>query len=184
MGETLSPIADELILLLEKLESQILVLQKAAYLAGFMRSGEGFNGEYPYGVPTPWILFCDGWEEEVAQAYKELAWREEKQCPRPKIVCLCGSTRFRADFERASMEEAMAGNIVLSVGMFGHETGLDMSGVDKRDLDRLHFRKIELADEVLIVHPDYMGLSTCDEYYYAIALGKTVRFQGADEERA
>jgi hypothetical protein len=126
----------------------------------------------------------DGYRQDVDAARAALAGKEEKQCPRPKIVCLCGSTRFRADFERASMEEAMAGNIVLSVGMFGHETGLDMSGVDKRALDKLHFRKIELADEVLIVHPDYMGLSTCDEYYYAIALGKTVRFQGADEERA
>jgi hypothetical protein len=102
---------------------------------------------------------------------------------RPRIVCLCGSTKFRADFERAGAQETLAGNIVLSVGMFGHEIGLEMSGPTKKMLDRLHFRKIEMADEVLIVHPDYIGLSTCDEYHYALALGKPVRMQEAERPR-
>lgn len=101
---------------------------------------------------------------------------------RPKIVCLCGSTKFKTDFERANKEETLAGNIVLSVGMFGHEIGLDMAGAEKRAIDRLHFRKIELADEIIIIHPDYMGLSTCDEYHYALALGKPVRFQTKENE--
>lgn len=63
-----------------------------------------------------------------------------------KIVTLCGSTKFRADFERVMAEETLAGNIVISVGLFGHETGMDMNGSTKRMLDQLHFRKIDLAD--------------------------------------
>src|SRR3990167_433103 len=35
---------------------------------------------------------------------------------RPKIVCLCGSTRFWREFQRASLRETMAGIIVLSIG--------------------------------------------------------------------
>lgn len=35
---------------------------------------------------------------------------------RPKIVTLCGSTRFGEAFDRANLEETLAGNIVLTVG--------------------------------------------------------------------
>lgn len=40
---------------------------------------------------------------------------------RPVVVCLCGSTRFREAFEQAARRETLAGNIVLSVGLFGHQ---------------------------------------------------------------
>ena len=68
---------------------------------------------------------------------------------RPKVVCLCGSTRFREAFERAARQETLAGKIVLSVGLFGHAEGMDMSGPVKKMLDELHLRKIDMADEVL-----------------------------------
>lgn len=38
----------------------------------------------------------------------------------PQIVCLCGSTRFHDDFQRANYELTMRGHIVLSVGFFVH----------------------------------------------------------------
>ena len=38
---------------------------------------------------------------------------------RPKIVCLCGSTRF-PDAHHAAMNETLAGNIVLAMGVYGH----------------------------------------------------------------
>lgn len=94
---------------------------------------------------------------------------------RPKIVCLCGSTRFREEFEQANHDESLKGHIVLTVAAFGHEFGLDPRGIKKRIFDALHLRKIDIADEVLVVNPDYIGLSTCDEIHYAWALGKPVR---------
>ena len=36
------------------------------------------------------------------------------------VITLCGSTRFKEDFERVNKELTLAGNIVLSVGCFGH----------------------------------------------------------------
>ena len=36
------------------------------------------------------------------------------------MITLCGSTRFRADFERAQKELTLQGNIVISVGIFGY----------------------------------------------------------------
>ncbi len=35
---------------------------------------------------------------------------------RPRVVCLCGSVRFLAEFDAASLAETLAGRIVLSVG--------------------------------------------------------------------
>jgi len=37
-----------------------------------------------------------------------------------KVITLCGSTRFKDDFERINKALTLAGNIVISVGCFGH----------------------------------------------------------------
>jgi hypothetical protein len=97
---------------------------------------------------------------------------------RPKVVCLCGSTRFRAEYEQATREETLAGRIVLSVGLFGHQEGLDMDGPVKAMLDRLHLAKIDLANEILVICPGrYIGSSTAREITYAEAAGKPVRYR-------
>lgn len=94
-----------------------------------------------------------------------------------KIVCLCGSTRFKDAFITATREEGMKGHIVLSVVMFGHLEGLDMNGRDKRNFDELHKDKIEMSDEVLVLNVDgYIGESTREEMNHAISLGKTIRY--------
>lgn len=72
---------------------------------------------------------------------------------RPRVVCLCGSTRFADAWRDANRVETLAGRIVLSVGLLGHEEGIDMNGPIKAMLDQLHLRKIDLADEVLVLNP-------------------------------
>ncbi len=94
-----------------------------------------------------------------------------------KIITLCGSTKFKSVFEREMARLTLEANIVLSVGLFGHETGMDMNSDTKRMLDKMHFKKIDLADEIFVINPGgYIGLSTCDEIYYAIATGKKIKF--------
>lgn len=107
---------------------------------------------------------------------------------RPTIVCLCGSTRNPDIFEVASLDETLSGNIVLSIGANTKEAELfaSLSWKErmflKRALDRLHFKKIEIADEVLILNAgSYIGLSTCDELFYALALNKKIRFIYRDD---
>lgn len=103
---------------------------------------------------------------------------------RPPIVCLCGSTRFWRDFQAASLRETLAGRIVLSIGAASgtdddHFGNLPRDEYDrvKTQLDELHLRKIELADEVLILNVGkYIGQSTRRELDHARALGKPVRF--------
>lgn len=104
--------------------------------------------------------------------------------PFPTIVCLCGSTRFWRTFQQASLKETMAGKIVLSIGAASgtdddHFGNLPREEYDrvKVMLDELHLRKIDLADEVLILNCDgYIGESTSRELAYAQAHGKRVRF--------
>lgn len=108
----------------------------------------------------------------------------KKYAARPRIVCLCGSTRFWRTFQEAGLQETLAGRIVLSIGAasgtdddhFGNLPKEEYEAV-KEMLDQLHFRKIELADEVLILNLDgYVGPSTSRELAYARKLGKVVRF--------
>jgi hypothetical protein len=101
----------------------------------------------------------------------------------PNIVCLCGSTRFYQQFQQANYEETMAGNIVLSVGFYPHaqrEMHGEQAGCtpeQKIALDELHKRKIDLADEVLVLNVGgYIGESTRSEIEYARKYGKQIRY--------
>ncbi|HUX00825.1 MAG TPA: hypothetical protein VMY35_07580 [Phycisphaerae bacterium] len=95
----------------------------------------------------------------------------------PRIVCLCGSTRFKADFAAANLRETLAGRIVLTVGCTIHSDEELRLGPDaKQRLDELHFRKIDLADEVLVLNVcGYIGPSTGNELAYALGSKKPVR---------
>jgi hypothetical protein len=101
---------------------------------------------------------------------------------KPTIVCLCGSTRFSEAFHEANLRETLAGRIVLSIGCdFKSDTDLLLAGElteqDKQRLDELHLRKIDLADEVLILNVGgYTGASTRRELAYALDQGKHVRW--------
>lgn len=99
--------------------------------------------------------------------------------PRPTIVCLCGSTKFKQEFVTANFRETMEGKIVLSVGWFSHTDGniFTPSADEKKSLDELHKRKIDLADEVLILNVGgYIGESTRSELEYAKRKGKVIRY--------
>lgn len=102
----------------------------------------------------------------------------------PKIICLCGSTRFQKEFQDAALRETLENKIVLSVGAMHHsdtelfaEFSEDQFKAVKSKLDALHFKKIELADEVLILNVGgYIGESTRNELNHALKLGKHIRF--------
>lgn len=100
----------------------------------------------------------------------------------PAVVCLCGSTRFRETFREAERREGLSGRIVLTVACFGHSGDLPPEAcVDghptKTMLDELHLRKIDLADEILVINVGgYIGNSTSREIAYAERHGKRVRY--------
>src|ERR1017187_2449272 len=106
----------------------------------------------------------------------------------PRIVCLCGSTRFVAEFNRQRKELTERGQIVLSIEVVTTQAREhDPQHADpaaKARLDELHKRKIDLADYVLVLNVDgYIGESTRGEIEYAEEHGKPVRFlESADSD--
>jgi hypothetical protein len=101
-----------------------------------------------------------------------------KRSRAPKIVCLCGSSRFSKEFQEANLRETLAGKIVLTIGCDTKtDVQLGLNQHDKYKLDLLHLRKIDMADEVLILNVGgYIGQSTGAELAYANRLGKWIRF--------
>ena len=94
-----------------------------------------------------------------------------------KIVCLCGSTKFKQEFLDVMDKEERKGNIVLSIGSFTHADNIDISDKVKEELDILHLMKIDIADEILVIDKDgYKGESTTREILYALKLDKDIRY--------
>lgn len=122
------------------------------------------------------IKYKDGLEINL-KGWPDLL-RKEKTTSNTKVVCLCGSTKFKQEFIDANRDETLKGHIVLSVGLFGHIEGLDMKSECKVELDQLHFRKIDLCDEILVLNINkYIGRSTRKEIDYATTSGKKVRYK-------
>lgn len=91
-----------------------------------------------------------------------------------KIITLCGSTRFKEDFERVNRELTLAGNVVLSVGCFGHN-GDVFTEEQKVMLDDIHKRKIDMSDAIYVINKNgYIGSSTKSEIIYAGVTGKEI----------
>ena len=102
-----------------------------------------------------------------------------------KIITLCGSTRFKDEFMEANKQLTLKGNIVISVGLFGHSGDQEVwENMDegtltrtKEMLDDMHKRKIDLADEIFVINVGgYIGESTKSEIAYALQTGKKVNY--------
>lgn len=95
-----------------------------------------------------------------------------------KVITLCGSTRFKDQFIEAQKRLTLEGNIVISVGLFGHSGDSEVwSEGTKEMLDDMHKRKIEMADEIFVINVGgYIGSSTKSEIEFARRIGKTVRY--------
>jgi len=102
-----------------------------------------------------------------------------------KVITLCGSTKFKDDFMREQKRLTLEGNIVISVGLFGHSGDAEVwENMDdgtltrtKLMLDDMHKRKIDMADEIFVINKNgYIGESTKSEIEYAISTNKKVEF--------
>jgi len=118
--------------------------------------------------------------EEITLAYSRFVsgQTDKLELPeKPKIICLCGSTRFKREYEWANKALTLLGIIILSVGMFGHADGDYPNDKTKAMLDELHLRKIDLSDAIVVINRDgYIGESTMREIEYAHRLDKAVYY--------
>ena len=95
-----------------------------------------------------------------------------------KVITLCGSTRFKDQFMEAQKRLTLEGNIVISVGLFGHSGDEEVwKPGTKEMLDDMHRAKIDMADEIFVINVGrYIGESTRSEIEYALANEKPVRY--------
>lgn len=111
----------------------------------------------------------------------------EKEEDKPKVVCVCGSTRFAELFMITRWELEKQGTITFGINILpdnyfaeSNSHGAEQEGV-KEILDELHKRKIDLSDEVFILNVGgYIGESTKSELEYAKSLNKTIKFYEED----
>ena len=105
---------------------------------------------------------------------------EEKR--RPVVVCICGSGVFWDEIQRQRRKLSLQGKIVLGPEVNAKDKDNPVGKEDKNRLDALHFHKIDLADEVLVVDIDkakpevepHTGDSTKREMAYARQCGLPV----------
>ena len=101
------------------------------------------------------------------------------------VITLCGSTRFKDEFMEAQKRLTLEGNIVISVGLFGHSgdeevwENMDEGTLTKTKemLDDMHKRKIDMADEIFVINKcGYIGDSTRSEIEYAAKHNKVINY--------
>ena len=92
------------------------------------------------------------------------------------VITLCGSTRFKEQFLEAQKRLTLEGNIVISVGLFGHSGDDEVwTPGTKEMLDNMHKRKIDMADAIYVINVGgYIGESTRSEIDYAEKNGKGI----------
>ncbi|MDO4192590.1 MAG: hypothetical protein Q4D24_04760 [Erysipelotrichaceae bacterium] len=102
-----------------------------------------------------------------------------------RVITLCGSTRFKDAFMEVQKRLTLEGNIVISVGLFGHSGDAEVwENMDegtltktKEMLDDMHKRKIDLSDGIYVINVGgYIGESTRSEIEYAQMTGKSIQY--------
>ena len=99
-----------------------------------------------------------------------------------ETVTLCGSSKFKEQFDQANQRLTLLGKIVIPMGVYGHllsdaEKKEKFTDEVKEKLDQLHYRKIDLSDSIYVINLDgYIGESTRKEIEYATNTGKRVQY--------
>ena len=93
------------------------------------------------------------------------------------IITLCGSTKFKNEFEDIAKKLALDGHTVLSVNLFAHADNIDLTIEQKLRLDNAHKQKILLSDAIFVINKDgYIGESTFSEIDWAQRMNKEVYY--------
>lgn len=103
--------------------------------------------------------------------------QEQVAKKRPIVVCLSGNQRSRLDYEAACTRETLAGRVVLTHGWYGASKDEAPDAKLKAELDELQKRRIDMADQVLVIAPrGLINMDSAGDITYAKNAGKTVVF--------
>lgn len=94
-----------------------------------------------------------------------------------KTITLCGSSKFKKEFEEVSKDLTLKRNVVMGLEFYGKSDGLLFTNDDIRVLEMIHRKKIDMSDEIFVINPDgYIGETTEKDIEYAIKKKKKVTY--------
>ena len=94
-----------------------------------------------------------------------------------KVITLCGSTKFKKDFERIAFNLTLQGVIVINLAIFTHSDDLCLDETTLNRLTDMHKQKIKMSDGIYVINKGgYIGENTKKEIEYAKSLDKTIEF--------
>ena len=125
--------------------------------------------------------------KDVYAAYRKCGYSKKflEEHRQEILLHKAAKNAFEDEFFEVQKRLTLEGNIVISVGLFGHSgdeevwDGMDEGTLSKTKemLDDMHKRKIDMADEIFVINVGgYIGESTRSEIDYAIEHGKKVRY--------
>ena len=130
--------------------------------------------------------FYQSWNEPITKKEFERRLREstiqEVKMPDNKsrnkeIICLCGSTKFKKEFQKEAVDEALKGNIVLTCEWFSHVDGY-LKPTQEEILKENHYEKIRICDKVVVLNINgYIGEGLRDEIEFAEQLDKKIEYR-------
>jgi len=94
---------------------------------------------------------------------------------RPLVICISASSRLKQLVEEVALFEEQTGHIVLAP-RFGSGEQPSVAAC------RLHERKIDLADQLLVIAPNGIGKHVASEIAYAESKGKAIRYHGKEDK--
>ena len=93
------------------------------------------------------------------------------------IITLCGSTKFKEEYDIVNKRLSLSGKVVISVSCFGHADKLNLTVEQKKILDEVHLKKIDLSEAIYVINVGgYIGESTKREIEYAKKKDKKIYF--------
>lgn len=93
------------------------------------------------------------------------------------VITLCGSIKFKEEFEKIQEELTLAGNIVLTPNFFHSVKKKEINNEIKNMLDEMHKQKIDMSDEIYVINVgEYIGESTKSEIEYAKTKNKKISY--------
>lgn len=96
---------------------------------------------------------------------------------RYNVITLCGSVKFKEEFERVQEELTLAGNIVFIPNFFHSIKKEEINNETKKMLDEMHKQKIDMSDEIYVINVGgYIGESTKSEIEYAKTKNKKISY--------
>ena len=121
--------------------------------------------------------FADAVLSAIGEKEVPMATMDEST-ERMTVITLCGSTRFKEQFLEQQKRLTLEGNVVISVGLFGHSADEEVWKPGMKEmLDKMHFQKIDMADEIFVINVGgYIGESTKREIAYAKSKGKIINY--------